>query len=170
MPDTQHPIAKIDELVRRLESVRDPAARAAGTELVQAVLELHAAALGRALEILSPEDIAGLAADDLVSSILALHGLHPDDMDTRIQRAIDKLQRHFDSRGAGISLSAIDGGVVRVRFAGSRRGSGAAAKQVIEDVIYEAAPEIAGLVIDGVEQPRAPGFVPLSDLVAAQPL
>ena len=170
MSARQSSTARIDELVRKLEALPDPAARATGVELVQAVLELHAAGMSRMLELVGVGSVAALAADDLVSSILALHGLHPDDTGTRVRRAIDKLQRFFDSRGAGITLIGFDEGIVRVRFTGSRPGSGTAAKQIIEDVIYEAAPEIAGLVIDGLEQPRAPGFVPLSALTAAQPL
>jgi hypothetical protein len=163
-------IARIDELVRRTESLPDPAARAVAVELVQAVMEFHAAALSRMLEIAGSETAHALASDDLISSVLALHDLHPDDFETRVRRAIGKLELHFDSRGAGIRLIELSPDAVRVRFTGSRPGSGPAAKQLIEDVIYESAPDIRSLVIEGVEERRDSGFVPLSDLVAAQRL
>ena len=76
----------------------------------------------------------------------------------------------FDSRGAGITLLDVNGARVRVRFSGSRPGSGPAAKRVIEDVLYEAAPEMEDLIVEGVEEPPVSGFVPLSQLVAAPTL
>jgi hypothetical protein len=166
-------IGRIDELVHKTESAPDPFARELAVDLVQAVMSLHAAALTRILEIASEHGattVAAIASDDLVSSILALHGLHPDDTETRVRRATDKLRRFFDSRGASIVLLGIDAEVVRVRFTAARPGSGAVAKQMIEDAIYEAAPEIKTLMIEGVDEPRATGFVPLSDLAAAPPL
>ena len=161
--------ARIDELVRTTESLADPFARALAIDLVQAVMGLHATALSRILEIVSAGGtLEAMAADDFVSSVLVLHGLHPDNLGTRVDRAIEKLRRFFDPRGAGITLLQADSELVRVRFTGARPGSGAAAKQVIEDVIYEAAPEIAALVIEGVDEQRESGFVPLTDLVPAQ--
>jgi len=163
-------IGRIEELVRRVESLPDPSARDAAVDLVQGVMGLHAAALERVLEIVAAqgrEAVAALADDDLISSVLCLHGLHPDDLPTRVRRAMDKLHRYFDSRGSGIVLLELNAESVRVRFTGTRPGSGPAAKQIIEETIYEAAPEIGTLIIEGVEE-RDPGFVPLADLVATQ--
>src|SRR5579885_2716236 len=106
-------IARIDELVRRVESLPDAFARDAAVHLVQAVMGLHQSALDRIMEIVSagaagPAMVDALASDDLVSSVLALHGLHPDDVQTRIHRAIEKLQFYFDSRGAGATLLELD--------------------------------------------------------------
>jgi len=163
-------ISRIDELVRQAEAVPDPAARRAAIELAQGVMQLHAGALGRILEILSRQGdratLDALIADELVSGILVLHDLHPHSFEARIRGAMDKLRRHFDSRGAGIELLGIEAATVRVRFAGSRPGAGAAARHIIEDVLYEAAPEIESLVIEGTEDPQQQdGFVPLSALV-----
>jgi len=166
-------IARIEELVRRIESLPDPSARRAAVDLVQAVMGLHEAALARMLEVVAAAGngaatMEAMAADDLISSVLCLHGVHPDDVETRLRRAIDKLHRYFDSRGAGIVLLEFNPELVRVRYTGTRAGSGAAAKQVIEETIYEAAPEIVNLVIEGTEE-RDPGFVPLANLMASQP-
>ncbi len=160
--------SSIDELVRKVESLRDPFARASALDLVQAVMDLHTKALDRILEIVSSTCDAStmerIAADDLVSGVLAMHGLHPDDVETRLGRAFERLRRFFDSRGGGITVLEASGEVVRVRYDGTRPGSGAAAKQVIEDAISEAAPEVAQVVIEGVEEARQAGFVPLTDL------
>lgn len=163
-------IARIGELVRQTESIADPAARGAAIDLLQAVMELHAAALDRMLEVISGASntnvISAIAADSLVSSVLVLHGLHPLDTETRVRAAFEKLRTFFDVRGAGLSLVSADNATVHVRFQGSRPGSAQAARQVIEDAFYEAAPEIAQLIIDGVDERPEPGFVPLTQLAA----
>jgi hypothetical protein len=165
-------IGRIDELVHKVESLQDPAARASAVELVTAVMSFHAAALDRLMEIVtesaSPNTIHLLTADETVASMLVLHGLHPDDLEARVRHALDKLTTFFDSRGAGITLLELSAQLVRVRFKGNRPGSGVAAKGIIEDVIYEAAPELEKLVIEGIEDRRDPSFVPLADLAAQQ--
>jgi len=167
-------LARIDELVHRTEALPDPHARASAIELVQGVMALHASVLARMLEIISAtasgaQATEALLSDDLVSSVLVLHGLHPEDLETRVRRAVDKLRLFFDSRGGRIELLASSSELVRVRVTLARPGSGAAAKQVIEDAIYEAAAEVTAVVIEGADDDRRDaGFVPLADLLAAQ--
>lgn len=162
-------IGKIEELVRRVELLPDAFARDAAIDLVQAVMGLHRDALDRMMEIVAAGgNLTALASDDLVSSVLAMHGLHPDDLETRLQRAIEKLQFYFDSRGAGVKLLELDGETVRLRYTSARPGAGSAAKQTIEEAIYQAAPEIENVLIEGVEERHESGFVPLADLVATQ--
>lgn len=160
--------AKIDELIQQVTALRDPAARDLAIELVQAVMGLHASALERILE-LAPEAVPTIAADELVSRVLVLHGLHPDDFATRFARAIDHLERFFDSRGGRIEVLDPGPDVVRLRFTGNRPGAGAAARQAIEDAIYEAVPEAGELIVEGAGEEREPGFVPLASLLANEP-
>jgi len=160
-------ITRIDELVRQVEALPDRTARALAVDLVQAVMSLHGAALSRVLE-LAPEAVERIADDELVSSVLALHDLHPDDFNTRFAHAIDKLQRFFDSRGAGIEVLDAGPAEVRLRFTGTRPGAGDAARLAIESAIYEAVPEIGSLVVEGTEEEHGPGFVPLASLLATE--
>lgn len=160
-------IARIEELVHQVEALCDPAARSLAVELVQAVMGLHAAALERLVE-LAPQALEAMAKDELVASVLVLHGLHPDDFDTRFGRAVEKLHEFFDSRGSGIEVLETGPELVRVRFTGTRPGAGAAAKPIIESVIYEAVPEIGSLIVDGADEEHEPGFVPLASLLATQ--
>jgi hypothetical protein len=164
-------IAEVERLVRQVESLPDPHARATAAKLVAAVMEFHASALNRILEIAGDETVQKIAGDQLAGSLLVVHGLHPDDVETRIRRAVDQLDRYFDSRGAKVSLTNFEGGAVRLRFQAMRAGSASAAvKEIVENAIYQAAPEIAELVIEGLDEgreSREPGFVPLSALLAA---
>ncbi len=164
-------IAKIDELVQATESQIDPHARATATELVQAVMALHSAAIAHMLELLEqspdgPQITASMAADELVSSVLVLHGLHPDDAGTRVRRAFEKLRRHFDSRGGRIELLEVEPQVVRMRLSG--RVATPANKSLVEDAIIQAAPEIETVIVEGIEIQHDVNFVPLAELGAPQ--
>lgn len=169
MESINEAVAGIDALVRRVESLPDPGARAVATDLVQAVMGLHQAVLERMLEaaaISGAGAVDRMLADDLVAGVLVLHGLHPQDVETRARRAVERLQRYFDSRGARIELLELTPELVRVRHSGRHRPENT--RQMIEDAFGEAAPEIAAVIVEGLED-RDSGFVPLADLVAAQP-
>lgn len=104
--------------------------------------------------------------DDLVASLLMLHGLHPVDFDTRVHTALEKLGPALQSQGGSIQLLSIDEGVVRVRLLRSGHGcSGSTAlQQTIRSVFYEAAPDLQTLEIDEVSEPAPIAVVPLSSL------
>ena len=46
----------------------------------------------------------GLVSDDLVSSLLLLHGLHPVDLRTRVQQALDKARPFLYDHGSQVEL------------------------------------------------------------------
>jgi len=139
---------------------------------LQAVLDFHAAALERVLEIAAQSGPDGtaiidrIAADDLTSSMLLLHDLHPEELATRLERAIEKLQEAFRSLGGRVSLIGIEGETVRLQFDSARTWPGAAVKSSIEKTIFQAAPEIGKVVIEGLNELPPADFVPVSDLLA----
>ena len=169
---SQEGIDKIEELVRQAESLSDPKARQLTIDLLQAVLDFHAAGLERVMEIAAGAGSAGeamieqIAADDLTSSMLLLHDLHPDNLETRIDRAIHKLQPMFASLGAKLSLLGVEPGTVRLQFDSARTWSGTPVRASVENAIFQAAPEIGGVVIEGLRETPPADFVPVSDLLA----
>ena len=48
-----------------------------------------------------------LVADPLVESLLLLHGLHPLDVDTRIQRALDNVRPYLGSHAGGVEYLGV---------------------------------------------------------------
>lgn len=94
---------RIEELVSRVEGSGDQAMRAVAQELLQAVIELHGVALDRILTAVA-ELPAGAAAiermaeDELVSSVLSLHGMHPVSLEERVLVALDKARPYLKSR------------------------------------------------------------------------
>ena len=141
---------RVEKLAKRLDSSRDPELRAVALELVQCVMELHGAALERMLESIAqtPEGEAALdeaLEDNLVASVLLLHGLHPDAMETRVLRALDKVRPYLHSHGGDVEFLGVADGVVRLKLlgsCGSCPSSSVTLKNAVEEALYEAAPDI----------------------------
>jgi hypothetical protein len=176
MPDneirSQEWVDKIEELVHQAESFPDPKARSVTIDLLTSVLAFHAAGIERIMDIIFESGTPGealvdrIATDDLTSSILLLHGLHPDDLETRINRAVEKLQGVFFSLGAKLSLIVVEPDTVRLHFESQRAWSGTPVKSSIEKAIFQAAPEITTVILDGLKETPLPDFVPITDLLA----
>jgi Fe-S cluster biogenesis protein NfuA len=176
--DFQKRVQKIGGLVQDLESIADPAARAAAKELVQLLMDLHGTALERIMEIVfqsgdsGPVVIDELGQDQLVSSLLVLYGLHPDDVQTRVERKLQQIRSTLHKMGAEAKLVSVISGEVRLHVSLEGRACGSTKSTVqatVEGAMYEAAPDLTSLVVEGLEEPTASGFVAVETLLAAAP-
>lgn len=93
----------------RIESLLDaaagPTARARAEQLVREVTDLYGAALERMLRAAvtaAPELAETFAADDLVASLLLVHGLHPHPVHRRIADALDRVRPYLGSHGGDV--------------------------------------------------------------------
>jgi Fe-S cluster biogenesis protein NfuA len=167
-------VARIEGLVQTLESTADPASRAAAKELVESLMDLHGGAIQRILEIVSKAGdssagiIKSLATDELVSSLLVLYELHPEDFETRVRRALEKVQRFVSSRGASLDLLSVSGGTVHVRIQMGGHSCGSTAREIesaVREALFETAPDATDMVIEGIEeQTSSAAFVSLASL------
>ena len=171
--DFQQRVRRIGALVEEIETIADPAARSATRQLMQIVMEFHGAALDRALEILAGGGEPGMAfleqlgRDPMVSSLLALYGLHPENAETRVRKAVDRLAPQLRRDGATIELLALDEGAVRIKVTPGAHACGSTTnslRTLVEDAVYEAAPDIASLTVEGLDGKPATGFVSLDKL------
>jgi Fe-S cluster biogenesis protein NfuA len=145
---------RVEKLAARLESAGDPEIRAAALDLVQSVIELHGAALQRLVDSLlkTPEGgqaLVNALEDDLVAAMLLLHSLHPDDMETRVLRGIEKVRPYLKSHGGDVELISVRDGIVRLRLhgsCGSCPSSSITLKNAVEDALFEVAPDIVEIV------------------------
>jgi Fe-S cluster biogenesis protein NfuA len=176
----QKQVQRIGELVERLEATADPNARALAKELVESLMALHGAALERMLEIATGTNdgdagrgiIERCAHDDLVSSVLLLYGLHPEDLNTRVANALDKKRSFLESHSASAELVSVGAdGTVTVRLqmkaSGGCGSTAALVKSTIEGAIQDAAPDAATIVVEesgGVL--KEAGFVPVTQLMS----
>jgi hypothetical protein len=129
----------------------------------QGVLDLDGISLGCLMTIVAIADgglLARLAEDEQVRAILLLHGLHPEDLETRVRRAVERLRPHLGVHGLRLDVVEITKGTARLKV---HPGNGATPKasllwtlpSEIEDAIVEAAPDIDKVIIDGLEAPAA---------------
>ena len=87
--------------------------------------------------------------NDLVSSMLLLHNLHPDDLETRVLRGIEKARPYLKSHGGDVELAAVRDGIVHLRLhgtCGSCPSSSLTLKNAVEDALFEVAPDIVEIV------------------------
>jgi Fe-S cluster biogenesis protein NfuA len=145
---------RVEKLAARLESAGDPEIRATALDLVQSVVELHGAALQRLVDSLArtpagQQILSEALENDLVSSMLLLHNLHPDDIETRVLRGIEKARPYLKSHGGDVELAAVRDGIVHLRLhgtCGSCPSSSLTLKNAVEDALFEVAPDIVEIV------------------------
>jgi Fe-S cluster biogenesis protein NfuA len=150
-------VHRIEQLVEQVDAIPDPKSRASAHALMEAILELHGAGLDRMVEIVLDSGESGKAAlrrfagDDLIASLLVLHDLHPDDIETRVHRALAKMSGNAE-------LVGVFEGVVRIRLTSSHCGL----KETVEAALREAVPDAAEIVVE--EALPTAGFVPIESL------
>ena len=156
---------RIESLLGRLRSLGGGPS-AAAEELTGLLVELYGDGLSHVVAALRAEGAAGAAilgrlADDdpLVESLLLLHGLHPLDVDARIQRTLDRVRPYLGSHAGGIQYLGVTDGVARLRLEGSCHGCPSSAVTVqlaIEGAVKDAAPEVDEVVVEGMTAPPSP--------------
>jgi Fe-S cluster biogenesis protein NfuA len=147
-------IHKTEDLIAQIRAADDAHTRDAALELVQTVMEFHAVALDRIMEIAASTGDDGwriidlFALDDLVANLLILHRLHPLDVQTRVRNALENVGPYLQSHGGNLELVEIAGSEVRLRLFGSCNGfpsSSATLTKAIEAAIYETAPDVTSI-------------------------
>ena len=137
-------------------------------------MNLYAAGLERVLESVDEDVVRRLADDELVGNLLVLHDLHPDDVDTRVQAALDRVRPYLGSHAGGVSLSGVDeNGVVHLQLEGSCDGCPSSAltvKSAIEDAVLMAAPDVVAVEAEGmVEQAPGPALLQIEPFRPREP-
>lgn len=173
---------RIDALLDAASSA-GPLARERSEELVRLVTDLYGAGLERLLDLLHQTGhlddplLATLAADELVSSLLLVHGLHPYELQTRVEQALDSVRPYLGSHGGDVELLEVSAdGTVRLRLLGSCDGCPSSAvtlELAVEDAIRAAAPEITDIAVDAASPDRLraapPAFLPLESVWSRPP-
>lgn len=172
----QEQIKRLGELVTQLEQTPDSPQKAVCKELVQLLMEVHAQGLERILEIAFESSEAGstlidrMGRDDVAGGLLLLYSLHPDALETRVQTAVERMRGKLRKLACAIELSAVEQGAVRVRVTRSGHGCGSSTgelRTLIENGLYELAPDITSLEILGLEEKSSTGFVAIESLVGS---
>ncbi|MEV6426447.1 NifU family protein [Nocardia sp. NPDC051463] len=157
------------EALLEASTVGGAVARERAEQLVREVADLYGAALARVLQLIDGPAVDRLARDDLVASLLLVHGLHPHDLHTRVLTALDSVRPYLGSHGGDVELLDVADGVVRLEFAGSCRtcpSSSVTLELAVEDAVRAAAPEIERIEVVAAQQKSASGLISADSLFA----
>ena len=136
---------RIEQLLEEVRTLTTPQAWARVDELLRTVLELYGTGMARVVEIASEQGSADelrarLIADPLLTNLFVLHGVHPLDARTRVERVLAHVE---GSLGVHVELLAFDETILRLRLPrGGHASSLAAVRAAIERAVQETAPEV----------------------------
>lgn len=157
--EAQARLARIEELIHTIEKIPEEVTRQQTRELVEALLEMQGAGLERIMEVIYDSGPQGqrmiddLGHDELVSSLLLVHGLHPLDLESRVRNALEKVGPRLAQHGGSVELLGVTrDGAVSLRLAGNCHGCPSSIltlKFSIEEAIYAAAPDVTSLEVEG---------------------
>lgn len=173
MPEPQNLRAvgdRIEQLLDDIGSRTQPKLFEQVTELMKLVSDLYGGGLARIVQIASEAGADGatltesLLEDELVSSLLLVHGLHPRDLRSRVEGALESVRPLLARHSGGVDLVDLDpdAGAALIRLSGSCDGCPSSAvtlRDAVEKAIFEAAPEI--LTVDVAEPDPDPDSTPV---------
>jgi Fe-S cluster biogenesis protein NfuA/nitrite reductase/ring-hydroxylating ferredoxin subunit len=139
--------------------------------LVREVVGLYGAGLERIVQVTGDPGLAErLATDDLVASLLLVHGLHPHDVHRRVSDALERVRPYLGSHGGDVELLEVSGGdTVRLAFKGSCKSCPSSAvtlELAVEDAVRAAAPEISAIEVVTPESKTPASLIPAESLLA----
>ncbi|MGH9081719.1 MAG: NifU family protein [Acidimicrobiales bacterium] len=158
---------RIEQLLDELQRAANPSSFRLVEELLKLVTELYGAGLARMMSMVTEHapDLAEVCAkDELVASLLVVHGLHPDPVARRVEGALASVRPLLAAHAGDVELVEVDAdaGIVRLRLLGSCDGCPSSAitlRGAVERSIAEAAPEIVSVEVD---QPSGVASVPVA--------
>ncbi|MEJ8652163.1 hypothetical protein WKI65_29770 [Streptomyces sp. MS1.AVA.3] len=167
-PNAEATGRRVEEVLDRLAQRDDREAGAAAEELVRVLMDFYGAGLARIMHLLgSGTDDGGpgsaLLRDELVSSLLVLHDLHPEDTAARIDRALDSVRRQHPAEVAQFDA---DTGALRLR-SGDSGGCGCPstnqqAQQAVEAAVSCFAPEVTSVQWEAAGAGTEPALLQIS--------
>jgi Fe-S cluster biogenesis protein NfuA/nitrite reductase/ring-hydroxylating ferredoxin subunit len=158
-------VQRVQELTARVEELQDLQARMLADELAAAIVQLYGEGLTRIFDALGEEGAEvtrvreRLTEDGVVASLMLIHGLYPVPLHERVAQALGEVRPYLDSHGGDVELLGIEDGVVRLKLVGHCRTcsvSSATLELVVEDALRAAAPDLAGMEVEGLAEPTHP--------------
>jgi Fe-S cluster biogenesis protein NfuA len=154
---------KLQQLIQQVGELRDPVGRALIHECLHSLLDYYGNGLAQVLQIARGCGPAGelvlerLVDDPLVRGLLLIHGLHPVDLPTRLNLAIEKVRPYMHSHGGNVELLSLQNDFATFRLQGSCKtcpSSSITMELALRRVLEEDCPDLAGFAVEGV-QPAA---------------
>ena len=170
----QQKVRQLGTLVGELDQMPGSGSKVAARELVQLLMEVHGTGLERIMELVFESGAEGeamigrLGQDPIVRNLLLLYSLHPEDLEARVLKALEAVGPRLRKLDSKVELVSLHDGAVQLQLRTTGHVHGSAAKNlrsIVEEGVYELAPDLASLTILGLEDDSASGFVPLENLM-----
>jgi hypothetical protein len=172
----QEKMRHLGTLVGELDQLPGGGSKVAARELVQLLMEVHRTGLERMMELVfqaGTEASGGvivdrLGQDPIVRNLLLLYSLHPEDLETRVLRALDVARARLRKLDGRVDLVSFYEGAVQLRLYTSGHSRGSTIKDlraIVEGSLYDLAPDVTSLTILAPEEESSSGFVPLQSLL-----
>jgi Fe-S cluster biogenesis protein NfuA/nitrite reductase/ring-hydroxylating ferredoxin subunit len=163
--------ARVQELQDQLDSSgADPSILDLAGELVSAVVAMYGAGLERILASPDGERMAtALSEDPVIATLLLIHDLHPVALEQRVQDALDTVRPYMESHGGNVELLSVADGVARIHLRGSCSDCSASSvtlELAVKRALEEAAPDLAGLEVEGMAPQMSGLGLPMAEISA----
>jgi Fe-S cluster biogenesis protein NfuA len=129
-------------------------------ELAELLMDMYGEGLSRLVTLLAGTPaLRTLADDDVVSGLLVLHDLHPDDTATRAARAVDSVRPFLGSHARDLEflgvLDAPGGPVARLgwRGAGGCPSTLGTVRDAVSGAVERLCPEVVRVEVEGAAEP-----------------
>jgi len=146
------PGERIEELIGQLGRPAE--------ELAELLMDMYGEGLSRLVTLLAgTPGLRALADDDVVSGLLVLHDLHPDDTATRAARAVDSVRPFLGSHANDVEFLGVDNGldgpVARLgwRGAGGCPSTLGTVQDAVRGAVERLCPEVVRVEVDGAAEP-----------------
>jgi Fe-S cluster biogenesis protein NfuA/nitrite reductase/ring-hydroxylating ferredoxin subunit len=150
---------RIQELVEKIGTLHDPAAKRMLQETLESVLSFYGHGLERILELIDKAGADGqkvrdsLIHDPGVRGILLIHGLHPVPLADRLNEALDKVRPYMESHGGNVELLSLENDYAKLRLQGHCKtcpSSSVTLELAVRVAIEEACPDLTGFEVEGI--------------------
>jgi Fe-S cluster biogenesis protein NfuA/nitrite reductase/ring-hydroxylating ferredoxin subunit len=159
--------AHIQDLIEKIGALPAAAARDLLLECLQSVLAFYGGGLERILQLTrnagadAQPILDALVRDDWVRSLLLIHDLHPQNLETRLRGALAKIRPYLESHGGNVELISLENDVARLRLHGTCRScpsSSVTLELAVRQTVEDACPDLADFEVEGVDLATRPAI------------
>jgi Fe-S cluster biogenesis protein NfuA/nitrite reductase/ring-hydroxylating ferredoxin subunit len=151
------PVEQLFELIDELESSPGDESQENTRRALQTVVEFYRGAFERVLQILERngrrESVDRLLEDPLLASIFRGYGLIEDELELKVDTALESVRPFLRSHGGGVTLVGVSNKIAHLELWGSCHDCSASMvtlKAVIEKALYEQVPELDRIEVLGL--------------------
>src|SRR5215467_4723148 len=124
--DVNRQSKRMQELIEQVDRITDKSSRELMRDCLREILTFYGNGLERILYIIGNDrnEVAtrifnDLIEDSFVSGLLLIHDLHPFDLRTRLNLALEKVRPYIESHGGNIELVSFADDSAKIKLSGS---------------------------------------------------